>query len=362
MHACGVIHRDLHCGNLLVRSRAAGDDAQGAGAASSDRAEVLIPAHAHLTPSAANSRLIQIRTSGGTEILKGLSTGLEEIRRARSTGTVDHLILLTDGRTYGDEPACLSLAEEAAREGVEITAVGLGEAWNDVFLDALASKTGGQAVYIENISTLARLLQQKFRELGQVYADQLSIAIDPAPGVMLQWAFRVSPAPSALPGGTTLRLGSLFAGTSLEILLQLVFSPLPATADSMEVCKMHFEAHLAQSNQHLQSSLAINLPVAAEPVPAPISGPLLTAARSINLYILQERAVADARAGETELATRRLNRLATQLLEIGQGDLARAVIAESEQLAQAHQLSDKGQKRVKYGTRGLIETHSESAR
>ena len=328
----------------------------------SDKAEVLIPSGAHLTPTAANSRLIQIQTSGATEILKGLSAGLAEVRRASDSGTLDHLILITDGRTYGDEKACLELADQAAHEGIEITAIGVGEAWNDMFLDAVASKTGGQAVYIENVSTLSRLLKQKFRELGLVYADQINLMIDTAPGVMMQSAFRTSPAPIPLPGGTTLRLGSLFSGTSLSLLLQFVVSTIPEPLASFEICTLHFGAHLAQSNLHLKSSMALSFPVLKEAAPVPIAGQLLTAARSVNLYHLQEKALSDARSGDAELGTRRLNRLATQLLEIGQGELARAVIAEAEALAQDHKLSERGQKRVKYGTRALLEAHAEGPR
>ncbi len=328
----------------------------------SDKAELLIPSDSQLTPTAAHSRLSEIQTSGATEILKGLRAGMEEVRRGAGSGSIDHLILITDGRTYGDEQACLELADEAAHEGIEITAIGVGEAWNDIFLDALASKTGGQAVYIENLSTLNRLLKQKFRELGTVYADQISLAIDTAPGVMLQSAFRTSPAPTPLPGGTTLRLGSIFSGSSLSLLLQFVVSGIPEALPSFEVCTMHFGAHLAQTNQHLKSSLSLSLPVLNEAAAAPISGQLLTAARSVNLYHLQEKALADARSGETELGTRRLNRLATQLLEIGHGELARTVIAEAEALTQDHKLTERGQKRVKYGTRALLETHAEGPR
>lgn len=328
----------------------------------SDKAELLIPSDAHLSPTAANSRLSEIQTSGATEILKGLRAGMEEVRRGAVGGTIDHLILITDGRTYGDEQACMELADEAALEGIEITAIGVGEAWNDIFLDALAAKTGSQAVYIENISTLNRMLKQKFRELGLVYADQISLVIDTAPGVMLQSSFRTSPAPTPLPGGTTLRLGSLFSGTSLSLLLQFVLSTIPEPLASFEVCRMHFGAHLAQTNMHLKSSLALSFPVLKEAAPAPISGQLLTAARSVNLYHLQEKALADARSGDAELGTRRLNRLATQLLEIGQGELAQSVIAEAEALAQDHKLTERGQKRVKYGTRALLEAHAEGPR
>jgi hypothetical protein len=82
----------------------------------------------------------------------------------------------------------------------------------------------------------------------------------------------------------------------------------------------------------------------------------------VTLYQLQERAVSEASAGHVERATRKLNRLATALLELGQNSVANTVIGEAEQLSLEHHLSESGQKRLKYGTRGLMEARGEAPR
>ena len=86
-----------------------------------------------------------MQTSGATEIYNGLKAGLQEVRRTVDPSRVNHIILLTDGQTYGDEQACLALAEEAAAKNIGISGMGIGSEWNDIFLDALASKTGGSS-------------------------------------------------------------------------------------------------------------------------------------------------------------------------------------------------------------------------
>jgi Ca-activated chloride channel family protein len=320
----------------------------------SDRAEILISTEVSLPLSEARKRLSLIQASGGTEIYQGLSAGVNQLRRVRNPDSVDHVILLTDGRTYGDEAACLQLAEEAAEEGIEFTALGIGDEWNDTFLDSLSTKTGGQTAYIDNIASLGPFLQQKFHGLGQVHADQILVEVETTPGVTLQSAFRINPAPMPLNEGHMLRLGTLFAGNSISLLMEFLIPPITAM-DSYELSRLHLSAHLAKRATNLRTVLSLSLPVIAEPVSAPIPGSLLTAVRNVTLARLEEKALADAQTGHLGLATMQLERLATRLFEMGEGNLADTVLAESSQLRRTHQFTEKGKKAVKYGTRGLID-------
>jgi Ca-activated chloride channel homolog len=319
----------------------------------SDRAEVLIPAEPPLALPEARRRLYTIQPSGGTEIYQGLSAGMSQLQQARRPNSVDHLILLTDGRTYGDEGPSLQLAEDAAREGVEITAMGIGEDWNDAFLDTLATKTGGQAVYIDRLETLGPFLQQKFLGLGQIIADQVTVEVETASGVTLQSAFRVHPAPMPIQEMKRMRLGSLFAGNTLSTLLEFLIPPIPTVA-SYEIARLKLAAHLTQQSTHMETTLALSLPSSVEPIPAPIQANLLTAVRNVTLARLEEKASKNVQDGQVQLATSRLNRLATRLIEIGEDELAQAVVAESNTLSHTRRLSDRGKKVVKYGTRNLL--------
>jgi Ca-activated chloride channel family protein len=114
----------------------------------SDRAEVLLPAGRLPERSEAESRIQMIQTGGGTEIYRGLEAGFFEVRRNLSKSHISQLFLLTDGRTYGDEPACIKIAEQAGAAGVGISCLGIGDGWNDAFLDNLAARAGGNSVYV----------------------------------------------------------------------------------------------------------------------------------------------------------------------------------------------------------------------
>ncbi|MGE5072076.1 MAG: DnaJ domain-containing protein, partial [Anaerolineae bacterium] len=74
-----------------------------------DRPEVLLPASFQSDRSRLSGRIQSLHAGGGTEMFQGLSAGVEEIRRAADGERINHLLLITDGHTYGDEQNCLAL-------------------------------------------------------------------------------------------------------------------------------------------------------------------------------------------------------------------------------------------------------------
>jgi Ca-activated chloride channel family protein len=139
----------------------------------SDRAEVLIPASYTYDKRKLESRIQMLQPSGATEIYQGLQAAYDEIQRNLGHDRVDHIILMTDGHTYGDEKQCLELAELAAKQGIGISAMGIGKEWNDVFLDTLASRTGGSSRYISRTADIQNFLVEKFEALARTLADDV---------------------------------------------------------------------------------------------------------------------------------------------------------------------------------------------
>ena len=63
------------------------------------------------------AKIHMIHPSGATEIYQGLEAGAKEVMRSLDAKRVNHIILLTDGHTYGDEQECLALASKGLRKG-----------------------------------------------------------------------------------------------------------------------------------------------------------------------------------------------------------------------------------------------------
>ena len=82
--------------------------------------------------------------------------------------------------------------------------------------------------------------------------------------------------------------------------------------------------------------------------------PILDAIAKLTLYTMQERAQEALEKGDVRTATRRLENLATRLMEMGELELAAQAQIEAQQVVYTHSLSDAGRKNLKYQTRGLM--------
>jgi Ca-activated chloride channel family protein len=83
---------------------------------------------------------------------------------------------------------------------------------------------------------------------------------------------------------------------------------------------------------------------------------MLSALSRLTLYRMQERARAEADAGNYEAASRHLHNLATHLLSQGEQQLAKTALLEAEHLERMHSWTASGNKAIKYDTRALLLT------
>jgi Ca-activated chloride channel homolog len=147
---------------------------------------------------------------------------------------VNHIVLLTDGHTYGDEQQCLALASKLAEQGIGISAMGIGKEWNDIFLDVLATRTGGSSAYIAQPQDIKRLLLEKFNALAQIYAEEVTLTLTPAGWVELSYAFRLQPDPSPIGAGKPLRLGTILQDASTQLLFEYIIQPKAVKSDLVD--------------------------------------------------------------------------------------------------------------------------------
>lgn len=321
----------------------------------SDRAEVILAAGSRRDRKKIETDVRLLHADGGTEILRGLEAGLAQVRRNRRPAAVHHIILLTDGQTYGDEEACLRLAEQAFEAGVGISGLGIGSEWNDSFLDEMATRTGGSSVYVAEAADIQSFLARKFQTLDRVWAEQVVYKPTLGAHARLNYAFRLKPEAGALGSEPPLRLGALPGDASLEIMLEFQVEPIPPGAERILLAEGRFALDmpaqpLPASTPRLELSLPISETMDGQPVPDEI----MQAMRQLTLYRIQETARQEIEQGELKNANRRLQHLATHLLSQGNYDLARTVLEEARNLEQSQSLSQEGSKEIKYGTRALI--------
>ena len=321
----------------------------------SDRAEVILPANRGYRRNEVEAKISKIQSGGGTEIYQGLEAGFYEIRRYLSNKQINHMILLTDGRTYGDEEECVQLAEKMASSGISLSTLGIGDEWNDHFLDGLANRTGGSSFYVSHPGDIAEFLEEKFRGLSQVYAEQMLLKLENSPGVLLQYALRLQPDTMPLPAESLIRLGGIPNDNGVRLLLEFVVAPIAGRNLRLNLanCKLSMDIpSLDKPNYKIPFRLQRPVSHVFQPEGPPKA--VIQSVSQMTLYRMQERINEEVMEGNLLDANEIMRHLATQLLARGKSDLASTVLKEAERIQQTQHISEKGKKQIKYGTRALM--------
>jgi Ca-activated chloride channel family protein len=322
----------------------------------SDRAEVLIPASYSFDKGRLEARIRMLQPGGGTEIYQGMQAAYDEVQRNVSNERVNHIILLTDGHTYGDEGQCLTLAERASKLGIGISAMGIGKEWNDVFLDTLAKHTGGSSCYISHTEDIQKFLVEKFDALARTLADDVILDAKEIKGVELAYAFRTQPETGPLLVKESIHLGSILHDTSLNVLFEFRIDPSLTKGDLVHLLRgsLKLTIHaLPTPLQPLKIEFSREVKEEADTtIPPPPT--IIQALGKLTLYRMQERAHMEVEQGQFELAAQHMKQLATNLLSQGERSLARTALVEAENIQKMKAFSDEGSKKIKYGTRALI--------
>lgn len=320
----------------------------------SDRAEVLLPASQVDHKTRTMSRVQGMVASGGTEIYQGLKAGIQEMRQLNMKQYTNHMILLTDGHTYGDAEQCLQLAREVSHEGIGLTAFGIGSEWNDQFLDRLVNPSGGQSGFIDRPEQIIEFLQNRIKGLGMMYAQNVRLILEFPQSVNLRYGFKMVPYAQPLTLGVKdMKLGNIEGRTPLSFLLELTIEAQPM--ESRIKLPIHIVADIPSRQMREQSFKEQIQLLALEHAPdLQPPEPLVRAVRMLNICRLNEKVWEDMEAGQVNMAATRMKHLTTRFLEAGQTKLAQQAQLEAERLTQMGIGSAEGRKTLKFGTRTLL--------
>ena len=321
----------------------------------SDRAEVIVPASYQQDRQRLEAKIQLIQPSGATEMYQGLELGVKEVLRSLDSKRVNHIILLTDGHTYGDEQQCLELASKLAERGIGVSCMGIGKEWNDIFLETLSTRTGGSTAYIAKPADIKRLLLEKFDALAQTFAEDVTLQISPTEGAELAYAFRLQPDPSTIEIENQLHLGAILQDAATSVLFEYIIQPKAVKSDSLTILNGTLKVSIASyPNPVPPLRILLKRPVSNSPEVEPPPPKIVQALSRLMLYRMQERARKEIENGNIDTATRQLQTLASNLLAQGERSLAQTILLEVNNLQQKNTLSDEGSKKIKYGTRALF--------
>ncbi|MEM7032355.1 MAG: VWA domain-containing protein [Chloroflexota bacterium] len=318
----------------------------------SDRAEVLLPGQNNIDKALAKSIASTIQPSGGTEMLQGLVAGLKEIRANRTDQTVNHLILLTDGQTYGDEDECRQRAEWAGQNQISLSTMGIGSDWNEDLLDDMATASGGISTYIDSPRKTVDVFKSTIRELSTIVAKETILTIDPIADATVQEAFQITPHIRRLEVSANRSiLGPLGTTNRKTVILELLTKGLTEEGQKT-LLRLTVEGDVPNRSQN-KRWVEVKVNVTNEETEVTVPPTIITTMGKLAIYKMQEKAMQDLEKGNVAAATQRLETMATRLLNLGETDLARAALLEAGRLSRTGDLSSEGRKKIRYGTRSL---------
>ena len=295
----------------------------------------------------------RLSAGGGTQHAPAIRAGLNEVRRNISPQRINRLLILTDGQTE-HEANCLTEAEAAAREGVQITALGLGVDWNEELLLDVGNRSRGEAGFISQPHEIATYFQGIVQAMQGAVIQNAHLTLRLTAGFTPRQVWRVAPLIADLgTRGVSDRdvqvpLGELVKDQGQAVLVELLLPPRAEERYRIAQADVSYDVPLMQlSGEHARADIVIGY--TTNPVLASQFNPrVMNIIEKVTAFKMQTRALSDAQAGDRQNATKLLRQAATMLLNQGERDLAQTMKLEADRLEQAGSLSEEGKKTIQF--------------
>lgn len=190
--------------------------------ASDVRVDVALAEADAANRAAALRAVARIGTGGGTNISGGLDAALAMVDGRRSPLRVPRLILISDGlANEGDASpqGLIARARRAAAGEFALSAIGVGEDFNEYLMSALADAGTGNYYYVRHSEDLGAVFAREFDAARATVATGLALHVRPAAGVRVVDAAGY---PVERAGDEyVVRPGDLFAGQERRLWLTL---------------------------------------------------------------------------------------------------------------------------------------------
>ena len=137
----------------------------------------MIPARNVGDGSYFKERIEDIVAGGGTDIYKGMVDGYEQVLKNYIPNGTNRVILLTDG--YGITPVdvMVNKSNEYNKKGIELSAIGVGEDYNQSLLSLLATVGGGLLNFVGDSKDINGVFEKELSSVLSPCAKDLSVEI-----------------------------------------------------------------------------------------------------------------------------------------------------------------------------------------
>lgn len=323
-----------------------------------ERAELLIPAQPVTDEQALMRRIDAIEERGGTAISAGIQFGLGQLQQQGGAGRVSRMILLTDGETWQDEAVCRQLAQQMGDLAIPITALGLGDEWNQALLTDLAALSAGHWDYIDEPEKMVQAFQQVLTVMQGTVATNSHLILRLLAGVRPREVWRVTPLIDKLgrqvfsERDVQIDLGDL-QKEGQSILVELLLPARQPGAYRLAQAEVVYDVP-AGGREGQKTQRDIIFTFTGDPVSnQEAAGRVMNAVEKVSAFKFMTQALDEGKALDAVNRTRRLRAAATRLLDLGEMELAQQVQQAAGQIESGQALPARVTKRLVAETRRL---------
>jgi Ca-activated chloride channel family protein len=151
-----------------------------------DTVQVMAPSQQVDNKGRLKAAVALIQTAGSTNLHGGWLKGAEEAAAHLTPGSVSRVLMLSDGcanKGIIDTEAIAAQCAELGNVGVSTSTYGLGNAFNEDLMTAMAHSGRGNSYYSDRAETLLERFQEEFSLLSSLCARDVQLQLSLSPGV-----------------------------------------------------------------------------------------------------------------------------------------------------------------------------------
>jgi Ca-activated chloride channel family protein len=244
--------------------------------------------------------------------------------------------------------------------GVPLTALGVGDDWNEDLLIDMANRSGGTADYIGTADEIIDYFQTTVQRAQSTVIQNLMLTLRLVQGVTPRAVWQVIPLIDNLgyqpisDRDVNVPLGELESQQGRTLLIELLVQPRPVGQYRIGQTEATYDVPmLNQFEQKARMDVMVTFTDDAAALNQ-VNAPVMNVVEKISAFKLQTRALEDLQSGNVTSATQKLQNAVTRLLNQGEVELAQTMQQEIQNLEQSGHLSSEGQKTIKFGTRKTV--------
>ncbi|PKP04631.1 MAG: hypothetical protein CVU11_04440 [Bacteroidetes bacterium HGW-Bacteroidetes-6] len=205
-----------------------------------EESTVLVPARPLGDGKYFRDMIEDIEAGGGTNIYNGMVDGYEQVLKNFISKGTNRLVLLTDG--YGTTPIeeIVNKSKEYNAKGIELSAVGVGEGYNQSLLTLLATCGGGLMQFAGSAAEINRIFERELSSVLSPCAKDVHVEIVYNDQIVFKQLYGF-PTEQRDTKTVDMRLDNIYSGLNTLALVKFdLKNPTPAIENEPVIIRMTY--------------------------------------------------------------------------------------------------------------------------